>query len=167
MKDHDALHPRLLGMVEQVVHSARSAIYIVFVINVGTVSELPNLAIAGRPRLWGQGLYRSTPLLKNLRVCAVFPSMFPEGTWTHPQRVGVGFESGHLPKDSKGQRLPLGGQPPFTQEMPPGDAPLDIRTQLLPDRRESWAVGGSAGPALWERALPARLRELGGSLQVI
>ena len=33
MKDHVALHPRLLGMVEQVVHSARSAIYIVFVIN--------------------------------------------------------------------------------------------------------------------------------------
>ena len=41
---------------------------------VGTVSELPNLAVAERPRLWGQGLYRSTPLLKNLRVCAVFPS---------------------------------------------------------------------------------------------
>ena len=41
---------------------------------VGTVSELPNLAVAGRPRLWGQGLYHSTPLLKNLRVCAVFPS---------------------------------------------------------------------------------------------
>ena len=41
---------------------------------VGTVSELPNLTVAERPRLWGQGLYRSTPLLKNLRVCAVFPS---------------------------------------------------------------------------------------------
>ena len=41
---------------------------------VGTVSELPNLAVAGRPRLWGQGLYHSTPLLKNLIVCAVFPS---------------------------------------------------------------------------------------------
>ena len=39
---------------------------------VGTVSELPNLTVAERPRLWGQGLYRSTPLLKNLRVCAVF-----------------------------------------------------------------------------------------------
>ena len=37
-------------------------------------SELPNLAVAERPRLWGQGLYRSTPLLKNLRVCAGFPS---------------------------------------------------------------------------------------------
>lgn len=110
-----------------------------------------------RPKLSGLVLYSATD-----SVC-----LFPEGTWTHPQRVGVGFESGHLPKDSKGQRLPLGGQPPFTQEMPPGDAPLDIRTQLLPDRRESWAVGGSAGPALWERALPARLRELGGSLQVI
>ena len=33
MKGHGALHPRLLGMVEQVVHSARSAISIVFVIN--------------------------------------------------------------------------------------------------------------------------------------
>ena len=33
-----------------------------------------NLTIAERPRLWGQGLYRSTPLLKNLRVCADFPS---------------------------------------------------------------------------------------------
>ena len=32
------------------------------------------LAVAERPRLWGQGLYRSTPLLKNLRVCAGFPS---------------------------------------------------------------------------------------------
>ena len=42
--------------------------------SVGTFSELPNLAVAERPRLWGQGLYRSTPLLKNLRVCAVFPS---------------------------------------------------------------------------------------------
>ena len=31
---------------------------------VGTVSELPNLAVAERSRLWGQGLYRSTPLLK-------------------------------------------------------------------------------------------------------
>ena len=41
---------------------------------VGTVSELPNLAVAGRPRLWGQGLYHSTPLLKILRVCTVFPS---------------------------------------------------------------------------------------------
>ena len=41
---------------------------------VGTVSELPNLAVAGRPRLWCQGLYHSTPLLKNLRVCTVFPS---------------------------------------------------------------------------------------------
>ena len=28
---------------------------------------------AERPRLWGQGLYRSTPLLKNLRVCAASP----------------------------------------------------------------------------------------------
>ena len=37
-------------------------------------SELPNLAVAERPRLWGQGLYRSTPLLKNLRVCTVFQS---------------------------------------------------------------------------------------------
>ena len=34
--------------------------------SVGTFSELPNLAVAERPRLWGQGLYRSTPLLKNL-----------------------------------------------------------------------------------------------------
>ena len=42
--------------------------------SVGTFSELPNLAVAERPCLWGQGLYRSTPLLKNLRVCAVFPS---------------------------------------------------------------------------------------------
>ena len=40
----------------------------------GTFSELPNLAVAERPHLWGQGLYRSTHLLKNLRVCAVFPS---------------------------------------------------------------------------------------------
>ena len=40
----------------------------------GIFSELPNLAVAERPCLWGQGLYRSTPLLKNLRVCAVFPS---------------------------------------------------------------------------------------------
>ena len=42
--------------------------------SVGTFSELPNLAVAERPCLWGQGLNRSTPLLKNLRVCAVFPS---------------------------------------------------------------------------------------------
>ena len=42
--------------------------------SVGTFSELPNLAVAERPRLWGQGLYRSTRLLKNLRVCTVFPS---------------------------------------------------------------------------------------------
>ena len=42
--------------------------------SVGTFSELPNLAVAERPCLWGQGLYRSTPLLKNLRVCAVLPS---------------------------------------------------------------------------------------------
>ena len=32
-----------------------------------TFSELPNLAVTERPCLWGQGLYRSTPLLKNLR----------------------------------------------------------------------------------------------------
>ena len=42
--------------------------------SVGIFSELPHLAVAERPCLWGQGLYRSTPLLKNLRVCAVFPS---------------------------------------------------------------------------------------------
>ena len=42
--------------------------------SVGTFSELPKLAVAERPCLWGQGLYRSTPLLKNLRVCAVLPS---------------------------------------------------------------------------------------------
>ena len=42
--------------------------------SVGTFSELPRLAVAERPCLWGQGLYRSTPLLKNLRVCAVLPS---------------------------------------------------------------------------------------------
>ena len=42
--------------------------------SVGTFSELPHLAVAERPRLWGQGLYRSTPLLKNLRVCTVFQS---------------------------------------------------------------------------------------------
>ena len=42
--------------------------------SVGTISELPKLAVAERPCLWGQGLYRSTPLLKNLRVCAVLPS---------------------------------------------------------------------------------------------
>ena len=43
-------------------------------ISIGTFSELPNLAVAERPCLWGQSLYRSTPLLKNLRVCAVLPS---------------------------------------------------------------------------------------------
>ena len=42
--------------------------------SVGTFSELTNLAVAERPCLWGQGLYRSTPLLRNLRVCAVLPS---------------------------------------------------------------------------------------------
>ena len=42
--------------------------------SVGTFSELPNLAVAEKPRLWGQGLYRSTTLLKNLRDCKVFPS---------------------------------------------------------------------------------------------
>ena len=36
-------------------------------------SELPNLAVAERPRLWGQGLYRSTPLCK-AQSREVFPS---------------------------------------------------------------------------------------------
>ena len=36
--------------------------------SVGTFSELPNLAVAERPRPWCQGLYRSTPLLKNLSL---------------------------------------------------------------------------------------------------
>ena len=36
-------------------------------------SELPNLAVAVRPRLWGQGLYRSTPLRK-AQSHEVFPS---------------------------------------------------------------------------------------------
>ena len=33
-----------------------------------TCPELPNLAVAERPRPWCQGLYRSTPLLKNLSL---------------------------------------------------------------------------------------------------
>ena len=49
---------------------------------------LPNLAVAERPRLWGQGLYHSTPLLKNLSLRG-FPkqpsvrwkSKGPEGAW--------------------------------------------------------------------------------------
>ena len=36
-------------------------------------SELPNLAVAERPRLWGQGLYCSTPLYK-AQSREVFPS---------------------------------------------------------------------------------------------
>ena len=36
--------------------------------SVGTFSELPNLAVAETPRPWCQGLYRSTPLLKNLSL---------------------------------------------------------------------------------------------------
>ena len=38
---------------------------------------------AERPRLWGQGLYRSTPLLKNLRVCAVLPSSLVSAGHAH------------------------------------------------------------------------------------
>ena len=36
--------------------------------SVGTFSELPNLVVAERPRPWCQGLYRSTPVLKNLSL---------------------------------------------------------------------------------------------------
>lgn len=106
----------------------------------------------GQAQAVGAGLYSETDSAR----------LFPKGTWTHPRRVGVGFESGHLPRDSKGQRLPLGGQPPSTQEMPLGDAPLGISTQRPRDRRERRSVGGSVGPALREWALPARLHVLGG-----
>lgn len=57
---------------------------------------------AARPKLSGQVLHSVTDSAR----------LFLEGTWTRPWRVGVGFESGHLPGDSGGQRLPLGGRPP-------------------------------------------------------
>ena len=52
---------------------SRKVLYIIF-IRLLLVLNGPNLAVAERPGLWGQGLYHSTPLLKTLRVCAVFPS---------------------------------------------------------------------------------------------
>ena len=42
-------------------------------LSVGTVSEHPNLAVAERPRHWGQGLYHFT-LSDKVQTPAVFPS---------------------------------------------------------------------------------------------
>ena len=59
--------------------------------SVGTFSELPHLAVAERPRLWGQGLYRSTPLLKNLRVCAGFPSSLGSAGSPRDRTLNLGW----------------------------------------------------------------------------
>ena len=48
-------------------------------LSVGTVSEPPNLAVEERPRLWGQGLYRFTPLHK-AQTPAGFPK-HPSACW--------------------------------------------------------------------------------------
>ena len=59
--------------------------------SVGTFSELPHLAVAERPRLWGQGLYRSSPLLKNLRVCAGFPSSLGSAGSPRDRTLNLGW----------------------------------------------------------------------------
>ena len=59
--------------------------------SVGTFLELPHLAVAERPRLWGQGLYRSTPLLKNLRVCAGFPSSLGSAGSPRDRTLNLGW----------------------------------------------------------------------------